>query len=89
MQEETLVDVLEQEEIVEIKDIILYNDDVNTFEGVAELLIKYCDHQPLQAEQCAWIVHHNGKCQIKRGVLKDLKPICTALLDGGLSAVIE
>lgn len=89
MQEDTLIEVLEQEQIVEIKDIILYNDDVNTFEGVAELLIKYCDHQPLQAEQCAWIVHHNGKCQIKRGELKDLKPICTALLDGGLSAVIE
>lgn len=89
MQEETLVDILEQEQIVEIKDIILYNDDVNTFDYVAELLMKYCDHEPMQAEQCAWIVHHNGKCQIKRGELSDLKPICTALLDAGLSAVIE
>lgn len=89
MQEQTVIDVLIKEEIVEIKDIILYNDDVNTFDYVAELLIKYCDHQPMQAEQCAWIVHHNGKCQVKRGEMKALKPICAALLDGGLSAVIE
>ncbi len=89
MQVETVENTQVEERLVDIKDIILYNDDVNTFEYVAELLIQYCDHQPLQAEQCAWIVHHNGKCQIKRGELKDLKPICQALLDGGLSAVIE
>lgn len=89
MQVEKLDNVLLDEQIVDIKDLILYNDDVNTFDYVAELLMKYCDHQPLQAEQCAWIVHHNGKCQIKRGEFKALKPICQALLDGGLSAIIE
>jgi len=89
MQEETVLDILLEEEIVEVRDIILYNDDVNTFEHVADLLIKYCEHNPLQAEQCASIVHYNGKCQVKRGELSDLKPICSALLDGGLSAEIE
>ncbi len=89
MQEETLIDILEKKELVENRDLILYNDDVNSFEHVANLLIKYCNHQPMQAEQCAWIVHNNGKCQIKRGELSKLKSICQALLDGGLSATIE
>ena len=89
MQVETLIEAIEQEQVVETKDIILYNDDVNTFDYVVDLLMKYCDHQPIQAEQCTWIVHHNGKCQVKRGEVAELKPICQALCDAGLSAVIE
>jgi len=89
--------VIEQtEELVEIEellvdqfDLILYNDDVNTFDHVIDLLMKYCDHSSIQAEQCAFIVHHNGKCQVKRGEFNDLKPICEALLEGGLTAKIE
>ena len=69
-------------------EIILYNDDVNTFEHVIEMLCKYCDHDSVQAEQCAWIVHNNGKCMVKRGEMDDLKPICSALLEAGLSAKI-
>jgi ATP-dependent Clp protease adaptor protein ClpS len=71
------------------RSIILYNDDHNTFDHVVECLVNYCDHQPLQAEQCALIVHHNGKCSIKNGTFEDLKPICEALLENGLSAKID
>ena len=85
----TQIEVVVEEKKVELKDLILYNDDVNTFDHVIEELVKYCEHSLIQAEQCAHIVHNNGKCQIKRGDYDTLKPICSALLDGGLSAVIE
>lgn len=78
--------VLEEETIKH--QIILHNDDVNTFDWVIKCLIDICDHVPMQAEQCAMIVHYNGKCDVKSGDLKDLKPRCEALLDRGLSAEI-
>ena len=69
--------------------LILYNDDVNTFEYVIETLVKICSHDPIQAEQCAYIVHYTGKCSVKEGQYSKLEPMCTALLDCGLSATIE
>ena len=69
-------------------EIILYNDDVNTFDHVIKTLIKVCEHTPHQAEQCAMIVHYNGKCAVKSGSYKELEPICTLLIDAGLSAEI-
>lgn len=81
--------VVVEEKVVDLKDLILYNDDVNTFDHVINQLVKYCEHSMIQAEQCAHIVHNNGKCQIKRGEFDVLKPMCEALLDQGLSAVIE
>ncbi|MDC3132718.1 ATP-dependent Clp protease adaptor ClpS [Flavobacteriaceae bacterium] len=69
-------------------EIILYNDDVNTFEHVIQCLITICDHSPEQAEQCAYLVHFSGKCAVKTGSLKDLVPRCTLLLDAGLSAEV-
>jgi ATP-dependent Clp protease adaptor protein ClpS len=77
------------EVLVDQKDLIVYNDDVNTFEHVIDSLIKVCEHNPIQAEQCTWIIHHNGKCQVKRGEYERLEPLCTALLDRGISAMIE
>lgn len=77
------------EVLVDQKDLIVYNDDVNTFEHVIDSLIKVCEHNPIQAEQCTWIIHHNGKCQVKRGEYDKLEPLCTALLDRGISAMIE
>ena len=74
---------------VDQKDLVLYNDDHNTFEHVIECLVKYCSHTSIQGEQCAWIVHHNGRCGVKKDVLDKLKPMCEALLDAGLSATIE
>ncbi len=69
--------------------IILYNDDLNTFDHVIYCLIKYCKHSADQAEQCAMLVHYKGKCQVKNGSEIELLPICQALTEKGLSAVIE
>lgn len=80
------VAVLEQVSINH--EIILYNDDVNTFDHVIETLIRVCDHDELQAEQCAILVHYTGKCGVKTGSIDELKPKCSALLDAGLSAEI-
>ncbi len=81
-------EIIEKEIALEQSELLLYNDEVNTFEHVINMLCKYCDHDFIQAEQCAWIVHNNGKCMIKRGDFLKLKPICSALLDAGLSAKI-
>jgi ATP-dependent Clp protease adaptor protein ClpS len=86
---ETRQAVLSVEEIVENKDLIVFNDDVNTFDHVIESLIKVCKHKPVQAEQCTWIIHYKGKCQVKRGDFDTLEPMCTALLDRGISAEIQ
>jgi len=69
--------------------IVVYNDDVNSFEHVILCFIKYCNHELIQAEQCALIIHNNGKCAVKNGTYSKLKPICEALLDNGLRAKIE
>jgi len=57
------------------KELILHNDDYNTFDHVIECLIAICKHQPTQAEQCAFIVHHNGKCTVKKGSAEKLTPM--------------
>jgi ATP-dependent Clp protease adaptor protein ClpS len=71
-----------------VREIILHNDDVNTFDHVIDCLVEICGHDPIQAEQCAWIVHYNGKCSVKRGTYEELEPRCTALLERGLGAEI-
>lgn len=68
--------------------IVLFNDDVNTFDHVVETLIQACDHTLEQAEQCSIIVHYKGKCTVKTGSYDDLKPRCTKLLQADLSAEI-
>ena len=80
------VDVLEQE--TTLNEIVLFNDDVNTFDHVIDSLIDICDHTPEQAEQCAMLVHYKGKCTVKTGEYNDLKPRCSSLLSKGLSAEI-
>lgn len=73
----------------DIYQIILYNDDVNSFEHVIESLMDICEHSPEQAEQCAMIVHFTGKCGVKTGSWDILRPKAEALIDRGLSATIE
>ncbi len=70
-------------------EIILYNDDVNTFDHVINTLVAYCDHTLEQAEQCTYIVHHTGKCAVKSGSYDELEPICIKLLEAQLSAEIH
>jgi len=82
-----LLDLLEEK--VTTHSIILYNDDFNTFDHVISCLVQICNHEVIQAEQCAWIVHTNGKCIVKTGEYKKLEPLCTSLLEKGLSAIIE
>lgn len=81
-------ELLLEEETVRQNEIVLFNDEVNTFDHVIETLISVCDHTPEQAEQCSLIVHYKGKCTVKTGDYKDLEPRCTSLLGAGLSAEI-
>lgn len=81
-------ELLIEEETVKQNEIVLFNDDVNTFDHVIETLIDVCEHTPEQAEQCSLIVHYNGKCTVKTGEYNDLKPRCTRLLQAGLNAEI-
>jgi len=69
--------------------IIVYNDDVNTFEHVIDSFIQVLEHSPEQAEQCAWIIHSKGKCKVKQGEYDVLLPLCSAILDRGISAEID
>ena len=76
--------ILEKE--VQQHEIILHNDEVNTFDFVIDSLVNVCEHTEEQAEQCTWLVHFKGKCTVKTGEFKDLEPRCSKLLSLGLSA---
>lgn len=89
METDVLVEEAVIEELVGQKNLIVYNDDVNTFDHVINSLIKICGHDSIQAEQCTWIIHFNGKCQVKMGTYEKLLPMCTGLLDKGIAAEIE
>lgn len=80
--------ISEQEVTAMNNEIVVYNDDVNTFDHVIATLVHICDHTPIQAEQCSLIVHFNGKCTVKTGEYDKLKIQCTRLLEAGLSAEI-
>ncbi len=86
---ETLVKPKESMKMEGLHEIVLYNDEVNTFDWVIESLMDVCEHSPEQAEQCSIIVHYKGKCGVKTGTYKELEPKCTNLLERGLSAEIS
>ena len=69
--------------------LIVWNDNVNTFDWVIETLVEVCGHTPEQAEQCAYIIHYHGKYAVKQGDYETLKPMCEAILDRGINATIE
>lgn len=69
-------------------ELVLYNDDVNTFDHVINTLVAVCDHSIMQAQQCAYIIHFSGKCVVKTGSISVLEPQCIKLLEAGLSAEI-
>lgn len=72
----------------EALDLVVFNDDVNTFEHVIQVLMKVCKHTHEQAEQCTLIIHYKGKCSVKKGSREELKPMCEAILDAGIQAAI-
>lgn len=78
-----------KEKAIELCDLIVHNDDVNTFDFVIETLVEVCGQEYLQAVQCAHLIHNTGKCGVKRGSFEELKPKCETLLEKGLSATIE
>jgi ATP-dependent Clp protease adaptor protein ClpS len=73
----------------ELHSLIVWNDDVNTFDWVIESLVDVCEHEEVQAEQCALIIHHKGKCGVKRGSFDELRPKAEALIDRGIQATID
>jgi ATP-dependent Clp protease adaptor protein ClpS len=79
-----LEESLDQEEL----DLVVFNDDVNTFEHVINILMKVCKHSHEQAEQCTLVIHYKGKCAVKKGSKDELKPMCEAILDAGIQAAI-
>jgi ATP-dependent Clp protease adaptor protein ClpS len=91
----TLTD-LQEDELVEVLDevsnpfhLIVWNDEVNTFEWVIETLMEICNHSYEQAEQCAYVIHFKGKYAVKHGSYEVLKPMCDAITDRGIGATVE
>ena len=82
------VDVLEDIKDVDQYDLVVFNDDVNTFDYVIETLIDVCGHSPEQAEQCTILIHFKGKCSVKKGSFDELAPMRNDICRSGLSAEI-
>jgi len=87
IQTEELTEVID--DIDDLRSLIVYNDDFNTFEHVIKTLIKVCGHEPHQAEQCTHIIHFSGKCSVKTGSFKQLKPMREGITDAGIRANIK
>jgi ATP-dependent Clp protease adaptor protein ClpS len=87
-QEQELVDVLEVIETTDLMDLVVFNDDVNTFDHVIQTLIRVCKHTQEQAEQCTLIIHYKGKCTVKNGTFDFLRPFRDAICEEGIDARI-
>ncbi len=85
---EELSHVLEEIKDEDLKDLVVFNDDINTFEHVINTLIKVCNHSPEQAEQCTWIIHYKGKCCVRKGSFIELKPMKETIIDQGINAAV-
>jgi ATP-dependent Clp protease adaptor protein ClpS len=68
--------------------LVVFNDDVNTFEHVIQTLIEVCNHDPQQAEQCTWLIHYKGKCTVKHGAFDEMAKMCEAICNRGISAEV-
>ena len=80
---------IQQESHTILRELILFNDDVNTFDFVIQTLIEVCKHEPEQAEQCALIAHFNGRCMVRTGDYTEMKQLCEEMTLRGLSVSIE
>lgn len=87
-QEKESVDVQEVIETTDLMDLVIFNDDVNTFDHVIQTLMKVCKHTAEQAEQCSLIIHYRGKCTVKNGDFEFLRPMRDAICDAGIDARI-
>ena len=86
---ETEVEILEKTIETDIKKLVIYNDDVNTFEWVIATLIEVCSHTSEQAEQCTLIIHYKGKCSVKEGEYEELIFMRNEICRRGISAEIH
>jgi ATP-dependent Clp protease adaptor protein ClpS len=84
-QEELDTDVLD----ALLHNLIIWNDEVNTFDWVIESLVDVCSHTQEQAEQCALLIHYQGKYAVKKGNFDTLRPMCEALIDRGINSTID
>jgi ATP-dependent Clp protease adaptor protein ClpS len=82
------VDVLESVETTDLMDLVVFNDDVNTFDHVIKTLVRVCRHTQEQAEQCTLLIHYRGKCAVKAGSFDYLKPMREAICEAGIDAKI-
>ena len=81
--------VLEEEvDTDDQRDLIVFNDDFNTFDHVINTLVKVCKHSIIQAEQCTHIIHYRGKCSVKKGTLSELRPMREGICEAGINAEI-
>lgn len=69
--------------------LVVWNDEVNTFEWVIVTLVEVCGHTQEQAEQCSLFIHFQGKYAVKEGSYDDLKPMCEKITDRGIGATVE
>jgi len=76
-------------DIADTHKLIVHNDSVNDFPYVMACLIRLCNHDPIQAEQCAIITHNTGKCHIKNGSWYDMQTISEDLVSLGLKVTVE
>lgn len=81
----------ELEEVIDdhYHDLVVYNDDFNTFDHVINTLMRICKHSSEQAEQCTWLIHYKGKCSVKKGSKDYLAPMKNGILDAGIDAKIH
>ena len=88
LEEELLEETLIDDSIDDGRGLVVFNDEFNTFDHVINTLIKVCKHDPMQAEQCTYIIHFNGKCEVKKGTYDYLKPMREGIVDAGIKAAI-
>ncbi|MEZ0484216.1 ATP-dependent Clp protease adaptor ClpS [Fibrella aquatica] len=82
------VTVMDEVVETEVYNLVVYNDEVNTFEYVIDTLIEVCDHAPEQAEQCTLLIHYKGKCTVKNGGFEELVPLRNEICRRGISAEV-
>lgn len=87
-QELESIEVQEAVETTDVMELVVFNDDFNTFDHVIETLIRVCKHTIEQAEQCTWIIHFRGKCAVKSGTYDFLQPMRNAICEAGIEARI-
>lgn len=86
---ETDVEILEETVEVDVRRLVVYNDDINTFDFVIDTLMEVCGHSSEQAEQCTLIIHYKGKCSVKEGAFEDLTGMRNEICKRGISAEIH